>query len=223
MKKTSHFLTSLAAISMLLPAFLSADEERVPVGERVEQSISEDFDSEEAGEISENIRSGFLDEYYPPVYYPASCHWMMKVSALGDSLEIEDGSVWEINSSDGYKALHWKMRDPLIITQNRRWFSSYDYKIQNKTTGSTVDVNLKLGPFENGQYTNYIAIMDRRKGELALTDSSNWEICPRDRSLFRNWKENQAIIIGVNTSWESSYDILLINVNTNNYVRAKQF
>ena len=228
MKK--HKLLLMIA-SLILTTSLFAEEERIVVGTAPETiEIAPDFDSEESGDFNEEFRSGFQFDEYPPMYYPFSCHWISKISAFGDSLEIEDGSVWELDPTDGYKALHWRSRDPLVITQNRAWFSEYNYRIINKTkefslsnTSRSVTANLKLGPFENGEYTNFIAIMDRLKGELALTDSTNLEVCPRDRSLFRNWKEGQAIIIGVNSGWESSYDLILINVNTNNFVRAKQF
>lgn len=221
MIKSSPFLKSLAALALLLPSLGSADEARVPVGEPKEIVLP--VDPEEEGSFSEETLTGSLNNEYPSVYYPASCHWMMKVSAFGDSLEIEDGSVWEINSKDGSTALKWKMKDPLTITQNSRWFSKHNYKVVNTTNSQSIEVNLKLGPYENGQYTYYITFMDRRKGEVGLTDGSNWEICKRDVATFRNWREGQAVIIGVNSGWESSYNILLINVNMNEFIRVKQF
>ncbi len=223
MKNVSKILKSLAVISLLTPSLLIAEGERVPVGKPTEQIvISDDFDSEEASELKEITRSGFSSDY-PPVYYPSSCHWIIKVSALADSLEIEDGSVWELNSRDGYKALYWKSRNPILITQNTSWFSNYKYKIVNQQSWESVEANLQFGPYSQGEYANFITIMDRRNRALALTDTSNMEICPQDAATFNNWTEGHAIIIGVNSGWQSYYDLLLINVNMNNFVRARQY
>jgi hypothetical protein len=213
----------LAVFSILAPTFLLAEGERVLVGEPKEQiEVLDDFDSEEASEFKDITRSGFSNQY-PPVYYPASCHWIIKISALGDSLEIEDGSVWELNSRDGHKALYWRSRNPIMITQNTSWFSNYKYRILNQQSGESIESNLVLGPFAQGEYTNLISIMDKHNGALALTDNSNLQICSSDLKTFYNWSEGQSIIIGVNSGWHSHYDLILINVNMNDFVRARQY
>jgi len=238
MKNVSKFLKSFALISLILPTFLMADDEgHVPVGTRqMSPDASAQMElnqaAEGAGEESqpsttcnekEEARCGFIYDRYPPVYYPNTYHWLIAVSALGDQVEFEDGSVWKINSYDGYKALNWRSNDPLTITQNSRWFSSYTYKIINKNTGTSIEANLFLGPIKNGEYTRYILAIDPTRGEVMLTDSTHWEVSSGDSYVFRDWAINDSIILGSNTGWDSSCEAILINVTMNNFVRAKQF
>ncbi|HAB99184.1 MAG TPA: hypothetical protein DCE71_05125 [Parachlamydiales bacterium] len=224
MKKTSKFLKSIALFTLLLPNLILAENERISVGAPPEQvEILDDFDSEETSECLDSTRTGFFHSY-PPIYYPASSHWIMKISALGDSLEIENGAVFEFDPWDGQKALYWKAQTPITITQNRTWFSKYSYRIIEQSTGESIPANLKLGPFENSEYTHFLAIIDRNQGAVALTNNLSLSICPDDEKAFATWHEGQAIIIGINSGWQSkTYNLILINVNKNNFVRAKQF
>ena len=166
---------------------------------------------------------GLLFDKYPSVYYPAAVHWLAAVSGFGDSVEFEDGSVWKLSSYDSHRALHWRSNDPLMVTQNHRWFSRYNYRIVNKNTGASLEANLYLGPIQNGEYTRYIAAIDPTEGILLLSDNTRWEISPYDCYAFRNWALQDAVIIGYNSGWDSQCEGLLINVNTNDFIRAKQF
>jgi hypothetical protein len=169
---------------------------------------------------------GYLFDAYPPLYYPASTHCLIGVSALGDSVELEDGSVWKICRYDGYKALSWRSNDPLTITQNHQWFSSYDYRIVNQNTGETLEAKLFLGPLSFGPHTLYITGIDHVSGDLIVTNGSgesiDWEISVSDIGLFQNWALGDAVIVGQNSGWDSNSEALLINVNMNNSVRARQ-
>ncbi|HSX26684.1 MAG TPA: hypothetical protein VLE89_06730 [Chlamydiales bacterium] len=215
-----QFLKSAAFLSLLTPVLLLADH--VEVGTR---PMSPDDRPE--GEVVQademEGRNGFVFDRYPPVYYSACYHSLIAVSATGDQVELEDGSVWKINSYDGYKALNWRTTDPLTITQNHRWFSSYTYKIVNKNTGSSVEAKLFLGPVKDGEYTKYIYTLDKDRGEIYLTDTTHWEISSGDSYIFRDWAPNDSIIIGSNTGWDSKCESILINVTMNNFLRAKQF
>lgn len=161
---------------------------------------------------------------YPPVYYPISTHWLAGVSVLGDSVELEDGSVWQISRYDHREALDWLSSDPLTITQNRRWFSSCEYKIVNQTSGASVEANLLLGPVKDNLHTLYITAIDLHYGVCTLMNRSghemHWQVAPSDLVIFQNWCLNDAVIVGQNSGWESSYEGLLINVNMNRSVLA---
>jgi len=171
-------------------------------------------------------RCGYIFDDYPPLYFPASMHTLSGVSALGDSVELEDGSVWKICRYDGYKALNWRANDPLVITQNHAWFSGYEYRIVNQVSGACLEANLFLGPLEHGQNTLYITGIDRTAGELIVSnghgESLCWDISSNDFSIFQNWALHDAIIIGQNSRWDSNCEGLLINVNMNNAARARQ-
>jgi hypothetical protein len=224
---------SLFLLVFIFPAFLFSDEtdEHLPVGTRPmsAEAVSQiqnrkDEIKKEGGYTStKEARSGFFFDRYPPVYYSSCVHWLAAVSAFGDSIECEDGSVWKINNYDSYKALNWRASDPLLITQNTRWFSSYAYRIINRNTGSSVETNLFLGPIKNGEHTRYIIAIDPTHGDIFLNDNTHWTISGYDYYIFRDWALNDAVIIGYNSGWDSSCESILINVNMNNFVRVKQF
>ncbi|MCX6989461.1 MAG: hypothetical protein NTX49_00090, partial [Chlamydiae bacterium] len=74
-----------------------------------------------------------------------------------------------------------------------------------------------------GSYTHWIIGMDYTSGHVYLENGSTWTISTNDLFIFNDWAINDTIILGSNDSWFSSYDSLLINVNMNNYVRARKY
>lgn len=155
--------------------------------------------------------------------YSSSCHWLVAISALGDSLEMEDGSVWKIDSFDNWKVFDWSTADLLFLTQNMEWFGSCNYRLINKNVGSSVAVNLFQGPILNYKYSRRVSVLEPQCGELILSDHSRWHVSPRDLYLLQEWVVNDSVIIGMNSGWDSSYDAILINVQMNHFVRAKQY
>jgi hypothetical protein len=223
-KKNSPFLTSLALVTLLLPNFLLAEDDHFAVGTAPKPiEILDDFSAEEASECQEATRNGFFNNYLP-VSYPASSHWVMKILRNENLVQIEDGSCWELDSSDLKKIFYWNKEIPIVITQNRSWWSRHNYRLIEQTTGESVCVTLKKGPIRDSEYTKLISIIDRNQIALALTNSMSLLVCPDDAKTFEYWYEGQAIIIGNNGGWQNeTYPLLLINVNNNNFVRARQF
>lgn len=168
---------------------------------------------------------GYIYEEHPPFYYPPSIHTLAGISVARDSVELEDGSVWKISPYDGQKALNWLTSDPLTITQNPRWFSSYNYQIVNQNTGTSLEANLFLGPIEHGIHTLYVTGIDRDAGDLVISNGYDkilcFQISSSDHYIFQSWALHDAIIVGSNHGWDSFCEILLINVNMNNCVRAR--
>lgn len=232
-------LNSLVLVSMIIPTLLLADgdEHHVAIGTRpmseeaaaqieAEKGAAATAEEEQEGTLE---TAGYIFDRYPPIYYSNSHHWLNAVTVLDNNqytLELEDGSVWKINSYDGVKALNWRANDPLTITQNNRWFSKHDYRLINKSNGTSVEANLFLGPIEQGQYSRFIIGVDHNRREIMLSDNTHWEISYLDASIFKDWTLNDYVIIGTNSNtsiWDSGSDALLINVNLNNATRAKQF
>lgn len=168
-------------------------------------------------------RCGFIFDRHPTLYCRDNYHYLVSLSSLGDLIDFEDGSGWRVNPYDSYKVFNWFSDDPLVVTQNSRWFSSYAYKVINKRTGSSVEADLFRGPFANGEFTLYIYAIDPVLGEVMLTDSSRWQISSHDLDIFDTWDLDDAIILGSNSGWDSDCEAILINVNTNNFARAGQF
>ena len=207
----------LSLLAFLIPTLLLAEAEHEEIGKRIVPKVESSEDE------MQQKQANFIYDRFPMVYVGNDVHTLVAVSALGDSVEIEDGSVWKVSTYDGFKAKGWRSSDPLTITQNHSWFSSYTYRIVNRNTGASIDANLFLGPFTNGAYSRYVQSIDLTQGLVTLTDNTHWEVSDSDKSTFRNWMANDSVIIGVNTGWDSACEGLLINVTTNNHVRAHQF
>lgn len=227
MNKTSKWLKSFILASTLLPCFFLTATNHIIVGtdEDPATEIVNDFDSEEAGECKDETQSGFFFYGQTPVYYPASDHWIMHFN--GSLIEIEDGSGFSCDVAEGQKVHHWNWKSPITITQNRSWFSSYKYRIFDQNTGESIPVNLTQGPLENtsdftNTYLTCVSVINRSRSALALTNKMELDVCPQDIATFSRWHEGNAIIIGVNSGWYSAYSLLLINVDKNNFIRAKQ-
>ncbi|PIS02854.1 MAG: hypothetical protein COT85_02140 [Chlamydiae bacterium CG10_big_fil_rev_8_21_14_0_10_42_34] len=229
-------LSATICLLLISPMLLLAEgENRAVVGSRpmseeaAKQVNAAKPPAANEDESFESQTAGYIHDQYPPIYYSNSHHWLASIS-INDSdqyeLELEDGSVWKINSYDGSKALNWRSNDPLTITQNNRWFSRHTYRIINKSNGTSAEANLFLGPILRGEFSRFIANIDHSKREISLNDNTYWEISYLDTAVFSDWDVNDYIIIGTNSNvsfWDSGSDVLLINVNMNNSVRAKQF
>lgn len=220
----SYLLIGLFASSTLVA---KSEENHAPVGVRalpaeVVAEVEASAQACEGEEISEApaTSNGFL---FPGNGYSYAEHYVNTTSCYGEQVELEDGSVWTVNSCDRYKVYDWRARDPITVTQNTTWFSSYNYRLINQFTGSSVEANLYLGPVVNGLYTHYINWIDYGYGAVMLTDGSRWYISSRDLSIFSCWAFDDTIIIGTNSGWDGSCDAILINVTMNNFVRAYQY
>lgn len=205
-------LKSLIAASLIVPTLLLAEDNTAPT--EIEKEVTQTS--------SEEQTLGYWNTY-PATYYSSHAHQASAVSPWGDTLEIEDGSVWKVHPSHAYKVLDWRTSDSLIITQNTSWFSRYNYRIVNKTTNQSAEVDLSLGPITNGPYTRYIVAADINRKEIMLNDGTHWAVSWFDTSIFNKWALNDAIIIGINAGFDYKCESILINVTTNDYLRAHQF
>lgn len=196
-------------------------EEQECTGFQGRENIDEGFQRQNLRQaFSSHQNTAFSRAGYGSAF---SNHWLNTVSAYGDTIEIEDGSWWKIASGDSHTTQYWRPGDILIVTPNRGWFSSYYYCITNKNNGSSVRANLNVGPLAFGPNTHWINSVDQVTGHVFLDNGTCWCISNKDAYIFRNWAPNDTIIVGLNDSWFSSYDHILINVNMNTYVRAKQY
>jgi hypothetical protein len=144
------------------------------------------------------------------------------VTPFGDAVALEDDSRWVIRGKDQSKTLNWYTNDRLVITPNHDWFSSYDYRINNLTTGHTVRCNLVEAPSYNGIYTHWIVAIDYSKKKICLEDGSLWSVSMWDGSELKRMALEDTIIIGTNDSWfKSSKPNVLINVDTMEFVKAR--
>jgi len=188
-------------------------EENITLSETERKEISGERSEETTELVDKAIKS---TTYYTS--HQGCFHNPIAISFLGDTIELEDGSMWGVYSSDRYKTLDWMTGDTIIIVPNDEWFSSFDYKLVNLNTGAKIKVNLSLGPIYNGIYTHWIVAIDYYRNEVVLEDGSFWRMSSFDESVFKKWLPNDTVIIGINDNWLSGANPnILINVNTNNH------
>jgi len=159
-------------------------------------------------------------------------HNVTSKGANGEMFDIQDGSTWSVHHYDMYKVKQWREGDSILIGTSSYFFSSsldkssYRFEAYNRRSGSRVKVNLSQGPFPSKcralERVNY----DR----VYLNDGTCWEVSGFDTGLLRKWKwagkegsERHSIILGINNTLDSAWNpYILINVDTNEYVRARQ-
>lgn len=155
------------------------------------------------------------------IYYtvhPGAYHYPTSISSFGDTVGLEDGSVWTVSAADMYKIGGWYSNDVVVITPNHSWFSSYQYVITNQTTQDAVAANLYLAPFYRGEYTHWIMGIDYYNNVVYLEDGSRWWMSAFDSVITDRWYLGDTVIIGVNDSlFSSSRPNILINVSTLDY------
>ena len=153
--------------------------------------------------------------------HPGAFHWPLAISPYGDRVELGDGSVWAIRSTDAYAVLNWYSTDIIVITPNHEWFSIYSYRLNNQNTGVSVAANLSLflSPVFHTIYNHRIVSFDDYARALWLEDGSVWSVYPDDYSM--KWAIGDTIIIGINDGWFSSTrPNILINANVLGRARA---
>lgn len=168
-------------------------------------------------------------------HFPAHYHVIVSVAIDGSSIEIEDGSQWKVPSSQAYEVSNWKTNDPVVISPNYSCLSGCKYYLTNKNRGSYVDGNLSLGPIIGGNNTYRIIYLNPYDGEVYLQPEGpggygneiHWCVELGDRHIMKNWTMNQAVIVGANDNWFSSWfsncNCILINSERNTYVRAQEY
>jgi hypothetical protein len=238
-------LSSLLSVS-LFSSFAFCDETsvdvRVVVGERpmndedrtkmkeqreespIEESTSQDQSNSQGHQNRYQAKAPRMGEKKEFSYSSTSAyahHWLVSATPDGSIAELEDGSNWKL--APNYSVFNWRVGDSMVITPNHSWLSDYNYYIINKFTGSYVAADLVLGPVAFGPYTHWIIGVDYAAGHVYLENGSTWTIPSNDGYVFKDWAINDTVIIGANDSWLSSYDCILINVNMNNYVRARTY
>ena len=155
--------------------------------------------------------------------FPVNCHWLTSICDDFSSIEMEDGTHWWVNQMDSGLLANWRREDSLVIAPNNSWFSSFTYKVINKSTNTSVRVNPRMGPARYGTFSHWIANIDYSRGHVLSENQMTWCINPRDSYIISNWQVNDHLIFGINESWFSPYDRILINVQANTFVRAKLY
>lgn len=241
MKKFSTMLVMGLCTMLLTTTMLSAkiaetaDKQHIPVGDRAEAKVEKQAHAKAREEmvakgakeaLPKGYKSTMKSLFASPVYltHPGALHFPYSISLYGESVELEDGSIWTVCPEHAYVTLGWLPSDILSITPNHTWFSPYDYVITNENTGDWVHVNLYLGPLYSGPHTHWIIAIDTYNNIVYLEDGSAWHISSFDSRVIYSWAVNDTVIIGTNDGlFSSSRPNILINVNTLNYAAGVNY
>jgi|GEM_PF-1538031 len=161
---------------------------------------------------------------------PSLYHWI-DFFPQDNIVKTEDGAEWIFDSSDPSILRTWRSGDTIVIAPKGRWLwgSNYSYVMTNKDLGNSIDVNLFLGPIAFGSYSTWIVGVDQNLGQIYVLNGQGergvWEISNVDLYLFKEWEINDTLVVGQNDSWLwwfSSFNHIIVNVNMNHNVRARQ-
>ncbi len=223
--KSIERLLSLALVAAAVCGIAYGNEPGVEQPVRVEVGVKKEFSKKghhkrhkgaKNNKHSSPLRAKCFGEksWYIPAYQPT--YYIKSIGADGDTIAMNDETVWSIDGNSSYIAARWVENTPIVITPSK-WYSKYDYYITNKLTNESVTAKLSQGPFV--KYSVFIQQIDWYSGAVYLTNGTRWNTSVDQN--FRYWQVGQAILIGENTGWFEK-DYILININENNYVTASR-
>ncbi len=173
-------------------------------------------------------------DLFPTISYSET--WVPPYRALkatlsnGYAIEMDDGSVWNINAGYHKNVKRWESNDYIVFypcslsSWNRQKFWAYNPRLRAKA-----ECSLSLGPIQYGPCTNHVQELDFYRGECFLQDGRGyqnlWRISSDDLYRFIKWRINDAVIVGSKNHPDqapfSSYGYILLNVQENEYVKAE--
>lgn len=221
MKKIMHYslLAFLYSLWASQPAadvnpLLSMTEEIMSFEQRMQHPSPEILQQLQDPNLQCRYQDGqYLYRIHRNAYYYSEC-----VSALGDYIQLQDTSLWEVHPNYRLVIQKWYSDDPIFIKPNPSRFSPYRYILQNRKASAQdiAEVNLKKLPIEAGGPAFWIAKIDFEKSLVKLNDDTLWRINPHDYS-FNKWRVEDRVLIGVNNNWRfAHYPHILINASMTN-------
>lgn len=195
-------------------SFAQATEQQIPT-EKMLAQIADLNNQEKEERITSDVHYHHNGNYsHPGAFHRPHC-----VSSFGETIELEDGSIWSVSYGDRWKTISWLRDDVITIFPNTSWFGT-DFRMVNQNTGDTVDVDLRYGPVLGNIFTYKIVDIDYMNGIVYLQDSS-WAISINDETVIYSWHVGDTVIIGHNDGWNSTIrPHILINVNVNDFACA---
>ncbi len=166
-------------------------------------------------------------------YVPIHWHKVMGVEIQGTSVEIEDGAQFKVYRGDRAEAMHWQQGDMVVIQPNDKWFSQTKYLLISQARHTAIEADLFQGPYVDSPYMRQIIGCDPQQRVIGTCDGFDvmvrWQIHPSDWHKTAKWQPNETIILGANNKsffdhffGSTEYEVILINVEQNKHVRARQ-
>ena len=144
-------------------------------------------------------------------------------------LTFEDGSVWQVSDADQDELHLWFAHSAIApIAINPNYSSSrayYGYYLTHEENGSYVKANLVSAPLRDNPNAVTVAGLEKgshNRAAIYLSNGTFWAISHSDLKLLKNWHMDDLVIIGKNTEWFSYETHILINIDSNTFVRVQR-
>jgi hypothetical protein len=174
-------------------------------------------------DIPEQVENALNEDY---TSHPGSYHQIYAIFENGRSIQLTDGSLWEVTKENWEKVYYnWNAGDTIAITQPSYWSSSsyvIDARFYNTVNWDVIDMRLLNLPNGNNR-TFVIREIINLYGyapELILDDGSRWKLYSSESHIWQKlngslkWKPGHVIIIGNNDSINPWRDPnILFNLN----------
>lgn len=236
-KGSNHFKAYCTAFIMGLVSLSATESQEIEVGKRpIPQDILEKiFNQEEqcptCTEESTCTFNNWSGSWTSP--HSTSFYETLDFEPETHLIRLTDGSQWKVSPSDLHKLSGWKAAQPITIeVDNWSWGyltlgnKHYIYRLVNATTGSSVEALLYKGSNINSPQYRQIEGLLKSSLQVSLNDGSTWAVSSSDYLLFQEWVIKDTVVIGsVKKGWFdccNNYHYILINVDSNHFVRAKK-
>jgi hypothetical protein len=197
-----------------------------------EEAIAEASDegiaaTSEEGTVATSEEDVVMGAYYSdyPRIFEGSHHWPAGRSTNGDTIKLEDGTMWSIRKADAKLASDWRTDDRVIVRPNSSRLSIYAYELVNLDTGDILEASLAVGPLVDGAYSLRIADIDLYRNRILIRDgagrTTTLSTSSFDREVIEGWQRGDYVVFGVNNDWSALWNhYAVINVSTLDYARG---
>jgi len=182
----------------------------------------------------ENERGELVSNGMYLTTHPMASHGIYKVSALYDTIELNDGSIWCVYFYTDQEVIsRWAYHNDQVIICPGTIFDITDYLLISQRTGEVVPVDLKEieviidDPYFMGQrlWINHIDYAyDIVYGcfyyKIRLNDGSIWEVCTRDNAIASLMFPGDIVFVGVDENLGAPTYNILVHFNSLEYVHA---
>ena len=174
---------------------------------------------------------GSVEAYFNPHYrygFPTYYHTVKIVDEDGKSVEIEDGSIWEVSRKSHAQVAEWKNGDRVVVSP-RQGMGAPEFYLTNVEKRDYHPVALAMPPKSNSQHTCTVRFINYSKGKIELENNADqtffWQVDPKDQQALTDWIPGQTVVIGANDNWYNSmitsYTSILVNCDQGKYIRVK--
>lgn len=162
---------------------------------------------------------------------PSHQHALAEKHVTNDVLQFDDGSMWQIHPRSQYSITNWNYGDVLEFSQSTdNQNTRYRFWITNKTLGKHALAEVSQGPIKNNLRKETIIAFHQDKILLKNNTffETTWVVSPNDLHRASRWELGDIVMVGVNNcwfkwSWYNTYDKILFNCATNEFIKARLY